>query len=136
MEQVSGGVIERNVLAALLVDFGGHRIAGAQLAAFQDANMGKRGPDFLRIAHRKARILGDQDTRVADLTAAFRIEWRVVENNLALLSRSQHIDHGAIEYERRDPRVVRKTVITGKIRLAGKPDRITHIGAKLARRLR
>src|SRR5258708_38617080 len=104
MQEVSGGVIECNVLAALLVDLGGHRIAGAQLTAFQDANMGKRGPDFLRIAHRKARILGDQDTPVADLTAAFRIERRVARNNLPLSSRSPHIDHAALEYERRDPR--------------------------------
>src|SRR5580692_8447260 len=57
----------------------------------------------------------------------------MVEDDLALLARPQHIDYCAVEYERGDTRRVRHTIVPRKISLAGKLDRIAQIRAEFAR---
>src|SRR3984957_15901712 len=74
-----------------------------------------------------------KNTCVAYLTAAFRIERRVVKNNLAFLTRPQHIDHRAIEYERGNPRSASHSGTAGETGLAGQLDRLAQISAEFAR---
>ena len=136
MQQMRRGMIERDRLAALLVDLRIHGITHAQLALVEHSHMGKRGADFLRVAHGKARIGAQQNAGIADLAAALRVERRVVQHNLAFLARPQHIDHCAIENQRGDPRRVRYSIVAREIGLPGQLDRVAQIRTELARRAR
>ncbi len=57
----------------------------------------------------------------------------MVEDDLALLARPQHIHHCAVEYQSGDARRVRHTIVARKISLAGKLDRIAQIRPEFTR---
>src|SRR5260370_13510049 len=82
VQQVSGGMIERDGFSTLNVDLRGHHIAYMQFTAFEHPDMGKRCAYLLGVAHGKPRPGALEDARIADLAAAFRIERCVVEDHL------------------------------------------------------
>src|SRR5882757_1531070 len=134
VQQVRGGMIERNGFSTLNIDLRGHSIAYMQFTAFEHPDMGKRCANLLGVAHGKPRAGALEGARIADLAAAFRIEGRVVEDHLTLLSLLQYVDDCAVKNERSHLRAVGETLVTGKISLAGEFDRITQLCAELARR--
>src|SRR6202795_3909903 len=129
-------MIEGNRLAALLVDQSFDRIPDTQLAVLQHAEMGYGCAQFLRVAHDKAAVCSQKHAGVANLATAFSIERSVVQHDLGLLARTQHIDNGSVENQRRDPGDVREPLIAGKHSLPVQLYRLAQLRAKLSGRSR
>ena len=62
--------------------------------------MPERSAELLGIAHAKLRRGADQHARVADLSAALRIERGMVQYDLPLLTDPQFLDQSTIEDQR------------------------------------
>jgi hypothetical protein len=106
VQQVRRGVIERDGRAALGIDLRLDFIADSKLAGLEHADVRERRADLLRVAHREAcgaslRRASAEDAGIADLTAAFRVERRMVEHHLPFLAGCSAIDHGAVENQAR-----------------------------------
>src|SRR5450755_4240891 len=92
VKQMRCRMIERNRGAALLVDLCLDSIADSQLAGVEHSYMGYRSADSLSVSYSELHVAGSrhphEQTRVADLAAAFGIKRSMVEHDLTFLARS------------------------------------------------
>src|ERR1700675_1520513 len=95
-------MIERNCLAALLVDLRLDGITHTQLAVLEHTEMANGRAYLLRVTHGKASICAQQHACIADLSAAFGIERRVIQHGLTFLAGSQYIRDSPTTYKRAD----------------------------------
>src|ERR1700675_2510172 len=110
-------MIERNCLAALLVDLRLDGITHTQLAVLEHTEMGNGRAYLLRVTHGKASICAQQHACIADLSAAFGIERRVIQHDLTFWPGSQYSRDRPIEYHRVAAGHIREPIVSGKMSL-------------------
>ena len=133
VQQMGGGVIERDCGAAFAIDARLELVAHTDLAGLEHADVRKRGAELARVPDDEARRRAGECARVAHLAAAFGVERRMVQHHLAFLARQHPIDHGAVEYQGTDPTWTRQSIVPGEIRSSRQLNRFAEVRAELAR---
>src|ERR1019366_5675174 len=133
MQEVRGGVIQRNRRAAITVDLSIDLVSDAQLTRVEHSHMRERQAYLPRVPHRESCSRAGQRARITYLTAAFRIKRRVIQHDLPFLPRPHGVDYRAVENQRRDFTLACQTIVSGKQSLPGQLDGLPQISAEPAR---
>ena len=133
MQEMRGGMIQRDRLAAITVDFGRDLVSDAQLTRVEHSYMRERRAYLPRVPYREMCGRADQRAGITYLTAAFRIKRCVIQHDLPFLPRPHGLNHRSVENQRRDFTLACQTIVSGKLSLPGQLDGLPQINAELTR---
>lgn len=81
VHQVRCGVIQTNTGATSLINISLHSVAHFQRTHSKFTDVTNRLAVFLRIFHREGEVSAFQFAFITNLTAGFRIEWRLIQHD-------------------------------------------------------
>ena len=132
VHQVRCGVIQTNTGATSLINISLHRVAHFQRTRSKFTDVTNRLAVFLRIFHRKGEVSAFQFAFIANLTAGFRIEWRLIQHDHSFLACIDGINRFTINKQRSHFAVQFQMVIAFKFRCTVNTDHCVVIGTKAA----
>ena len=135
MQQVCSAVVADGIFAALADDIGLHTLTHAHIP-FANLPVMDNQPfeRAARVLHREDAHRAAEIAAIANLPAAFRVEWCGIQDHQRGLRRANLLDLDAIDYERLHLAAAGNALVAGELRRADALENIRQRGLVLALR--
>ena len=132
VHQVRCGVVQTNTCTANFINVSLNALTHFQRAGNQFALVTNRLTVFLGVADAKAKAVAFQFALIANLTAGFRIEWRLIQHDHSFLACIDGINRFTINKQRGHFAVQFQVVVAFKFRSTINADHCVVVSAKTA----